>query len=508
MSFAIPRRARRALLAAAVPAALAATALPAAADAATVRVVGVGPTAVPQLQYTAAAGESNDLRVAFTGTHIHIRDSVPITPGIGCVIDETDAAICTPGRFQDRYSLGDGRDTVRYLAPHAARVDLGADDDTYFGALRDDSIGSNGLVVQDADVIGGSGNDLVTYRSSDASVRVSLDAQFNDGNRGKENIRPDFEHIEGSNGNDTLVGSNDPDKTEQYTGRLGNDTMEGLDGTDVFNEGPAPSGADTIRGQAGIDRVNYSGRTTAVTVDMQNLLRNSGAAGEGDFIDPNTNDAFGGSAGDTMMGGSGANLFVGLDGEDTLRGNGGPDHLIGAQKADSLFGGAGIDTLDSADDVADKVMDCGGDTPDTLNRDLRDINAFGCEDVNSVGILKLAPRAMAAEAGEVAKLRLSWTHPKSWKQLRSVTLRLREGGKVVGQVAIRPSSGEIEDKGGVQLVRKQSKLVRGDKKVSAQLALRISRRLADSTLDADVVATDVKGAKQVSRAAGTVQVSD
>jgi hypothetical protein len=69
MSIAISRRARRALLAAAVPAALAATALPASADAATARLVGVGPTAVPQLQYTAAAGESNDVRVVFTGTH-------------------------------------------------------------------------------------------------------------------------------------------------------------------------------------------------------------------------------------------------------------------------------------------------------------------------------------------------------------------------------------------------------------------------------------------------------
>ena len=41
---------------------------------------------------------------------------------------------------------------------------------------------------------------------------------------------------------------------------------------------------------------------------MASLLRTSGAAGEGDFIDPNTNDAFGGSAGDTMLGGSGANV--------------------------------------------------------------------------------------------------------------------------------------------------------------------------------------------------------
>ena len=501
MSHAISRRARRALLAAAVPAALAATALPASADAATVRV------ASGQLQYTAAAGESNDTRVAFTGTHIHIRDSAPITVGDGCVIDDTGAALCVPGSAQARYSLGNGFDVMRYLAPHAARVDMGADDDTYFGGGRDDSIGTNGLVVQDADVIGGTGNDLVTYRNS-STVTVTLDGQFNDGNRGKENIRPDFEHIEGSNGNDTITGSNDPNKFEQYTGRAGNDTINGLDGKDMFNEGSAPSGADTYAGQAGIDLVNYSARTTGVTVDMANLQRNSGAPGEGDFIDPNTNDALGTPFADTLIGGSGANVLIAGGGDDTLRGNRGDDTLRGDLGADSLFGGADNDTLDTADNVADKIMDCESGLSDTLNRDLRDVNATGCEIVNSVGILKLAPIAISAEAGKVAKVKLSWTHPKSWKQLRSVTLRLREGSDVVGQVAIRTASGKLEGNGGVQLVRKQSKLVRKDKKVSAQLALRISRKLADSTLDADVVATDVKGAKQVSRAAGTVQVSD
>lgn len=502
MSLAIPRRARRALLATAVPVALAVTAIPAGADAATVRVSG------GQLQYTAGAREGNDLRVAFTGTHIHLRDSAPITVGDGCVIDDTGAALCVPGSAQARYSLGDGFDTMRYLAPHAARVDMGAEDDTYFGALRRDSIGTNGLVVQPVDVIGGSGFDHVTYRLAQGGVTVSLDGQFNDGDRGKENIRPDFEDIEGSNGNDTLTGSNDPSKFEQYKGLAGNDTMNGLDGTDSFIEGDAPNGADTIRGQAGIDNVVYSGRTTPVTVDMASLQRTSGAAGEGDFIDPNTNNAFGGSAGDTMIGGSGANMFFGLKGQDTLRGNGGPDHLIGGDDPDRLFGGDENDTLDSSDTVADTIMDCGTGTSDVLQRDLRDIEATACENIISVGVLKLAPAAIAAEAGGVAKLRLSWTHPKSWKQLRKVSLRLREGQKVVGEIAIRPRAEKLDDKGAVKLVRKQTKLTHKGGKVSAELAVRISRKLADSVLDADVVATDVKGKRQLSPAAASVQVSD
>ena len=113
------------------------------------------------------------------------------------MIDATGAAICVPGNFQDQYLLGDGRDTVRYLAPHAARVDMGAGDDTYFGALREDSIGQNGKVVRPADVVSGTGNDLVTYRSSQRGVRATLDGLLNDGDRGAENIRPDVEHVEG-----------------------------------------------------------------------------------------------------------------------------------------------------------------------------------------------------------------------------------------------------------------------------------------------------------------------
>ena len=40
-----------------------------------------------------------------------------------------------------------------------------------------------------------------------------------------------------------------------------------------------------------------------------------------------------------------------------------------------------------------------------------------------------------------------------------------------------------------------------------RLAVRVAPELADSLLFAEVVATDVEGAKQVSRAAGSIQVS-
>ena len=60
----------------------------------------------------------------------------------------------------------------------------------------------------------------------------------------------------------------------------------------------------------------------------------------------------------------------------------------------------------------------------------------------------------------------------------------------------------------MRVVHKQSKLARKGKKVSAQLALEARQELADSTLGADVVATDVKGKRQLQRDAGSIQVSD
>jgi hypothetical protein len=495
MSIAVPRRARRALLAAALPAALAAAALPAGADAASVRVAG------GQLQYTAAAGENNNTVVAFTGTHIHIRDSVPITVGDGCVIDQTAAAICVPGSAQAQYSLGNGFDVMRYQPPHPAKVDMGTENDTYFGALRDDAFGVNGMLVQQADVIGGAGNDLITYRLGGGGVRVSLDGQFNDGDRGKENVRPDFEHIEGSNGIDTISGSDDPNKTEQYTALAGNDTVNGLNGTDIFNEGSAPNGADTYAGQSGIDRIDYSQRTAGVTIDMASLARNSGAPGEGDFIDPNTNDAIGTPFVDTIVGGSGANVFSGGGSGDTLRGNGGNDTLNGGTGADSLFGGLDNDTLNTNDNVADRVMNCDSGVDDVLNRDLKDVEATGCETVNSLGVLRLAPEAIRAEAGKPVKLRMSWSHPKRWQQLRKIELRLDDAGKVV----VRPAAERLEEKGAVDVLR-ASRLTRQGKTVTAHLALKLDKGLAGESLDVDVEATDVSGKRQLQRDAGTITV--
>ena len=284
---------------------------------------------------------------------------MPITVGNGCVIDATGAALCVPGNFQDRYSLGDGRDTMRYLAPHAARVDMGAGDDTYFGALREDSIGQNGKVVQHADVISGTGNDLVTYRSSQRGVRVTLDGLFNDGDRGKENIRPDVEHVEGSNGIDTLIGSDDADKVEQFSGLGGNDTLEGLGGTDIFNEGPRSRTAPTSSaGQAGIDRVNYSAADDPRHGRHGQPRRAPAARPARATSSTRTRTTPSAARPATRCSAARARTCstAAAAASTSCAATAALDRLIGGTDADKLFGGEGDDVLDAADNLADTRM--------------------------------------------------------------------------------------------------------------------------------------------------------
>ena len=105
--------------------------------------------------------------------------------------------------------------------------------------------------------------------------------------------------------------------------------------------------------------------------------------------------------------------------------------------------------LDAADNTADTTLRCEGGGNDVLIHDLRDEDAEGCENLSAVGILRLAPAAISAEAGEIAKVKLSWTHPKSWKQLRKVTLRLVRATRWSARSRSARPPKKVEGKGGV-----------------------------------------------------------
>jgi hypothetical protein len=123
----------------------------------------------------------------------------------------------------------------------------------------------------------------------------------------------------------------------------------------------------------------------------------------------------------------------------------------------------------------------------------------------SLGRLDLTPKTINAHAGGTAQLELGWTHPKSWKSLRSIRLRVLSGRATVGTITVRPLARSIRAEGVVRLVKSQ--LIRQDRSVSARLALRLPRSLAGRTLRLEVQAADREGHTQLERRAGAIRVA-
>ena len=494
------RRTRRALLAAALPVAIAAVALPSAAHAATAEVINASANGV--LGYTAGDGEVNNVRVSISGNRLVISDSAPITARNGCTLNALGDAECPIGVDSISMVLRDENDVVQYAAPHVGVV-VGEDgDDTFLGGVRE----AAGRTIQPVSFLGRAGRDTISYRFADRGVRVdTADAQQGDGRPGDlEFVNTDIERIEGSNFADVLFGS-DADNT--IIGLNGDDEIGSGDGNDFIREDQGPNGADSINGGSGVDRVLYSGRTTGVNVSLDGIA-NDGQGGEGDDVRPNVENVTGSpNGGDVIVGNSLANDFQGFGGNDNLTGAGGNDTLSGGSGNNRLAGDAGNDVINARNGELDNI-DCGENSndSDTANRDSAENRVVGCES-GSVGVLRLTPATVRAEAGEVARMRLSWRHPQGWSKLRTVELRLTQNGVPVGAITIRPRAQRITDDGAVKLVRKASRLTRKGETVTARVAIRLDESLAGQTLQVEVEATDVRGRRQLERDVGTIRVA-
>jgi hypothetical protein len=96
--------------------------------------------------------------------------------------------------------------------------------------------------------------------------------------------------------------------------------------------------------------------------------------------------------------------------------------------------------------------------------------------------------------------------PKSWKELRSLTLTANDGGNVVGSIQIDPARGRISGHGALQATPRSTVTHQG-KVVTARAWLRPAQRLAGRTLRLAVEATDVHGHLQLEPTAGTLTVT-
>ena len=196
-------------------------------------------------------------------------------------------------------------------------------------------------------LIGGEGSDTASYANAGSPVVVNLMATW-DQDTGDDtglDILEDIENLIGSAYGDELYGS-----TEENIiyGGMGNDMINGQEGDDILEGG---DGDDILKGGPGNDTASYSESTNDLYIDLTGLTSNTFEAAGDDF-----------QSIESLMGGSGADTFVGDENDNTLNGGEGDDFLYGGEGDDTLIGGEGDDTLYGEDGNDTLQGDAGADS--------------------------------------------------------------------------------------------------------------------------------------------------
>ena len=251
------------------------------------------------------------------------------------------------------------------------------DDTLSGGAGADGLVGSAGADRMD----GGPGRDTLWYDTSDAGVRVDLDAGTGGGGHAQGDTFANVEGVIGSRHSDTLEGGAGDDRLsggpgdDRLVGGSGDDWLWGNEGDDTLDGGAGNdgldggAGADSLDGGPGdADWLSYGGSDAGVHVDFGTGTARGGHA-EGDVfanvegvIGSRYGDTLSGGAGrDGLVGGAGDDVLAGGTGEDRLWGNAGDDTLVGGAGDDLLAGGAGADRMDGGPGDADRLSYGGSD---------------------------------------------------------------------------------------------------------------------------------------------------
>ena len=217
-----------------------------------------------------------------------------------------------------------------------------------------------------------------------------------------------------------------------------------------------------------------------------------------------------------LVGGDGADLLsgqgYGSDLADPARlpigfsGGNGDDDIRGGLGVDHFSGNAGNDSLQTADGNPELVS--GGPDVDSAVRDGADV-LFNVESATfgSVGRLALSPRTVTTDARKRARMTLRWTHPKTWRDLRRLELRLYRGDKRVGTIDVRPHGKRLAAHGAVQIMADAARVSHTAKTLTARLAMEFPSSLAGASLRLTVEATDLHGHKQIERDAGRIRIA-
>lgn len=205
-------------------------------------------------------------------------------------------------------------------------------------------------------------------------------------------LEDDFIEVSLADRNDSFdMQHTSPEVRASVSGGPGNDGLRGgpasdlLFGSDGADTLKGRGGPDLLSGHGGTDTADYSERSGPVTVTLPEPTApftgpivtgassifdpaprpewpvpagDDGEAGEGDDVQADVENIWGGAGGDDLIGSSAGNRITGIWGDDYIDGNAGNDILLGRAGADALRGGAGNDVIDALDGEKDWI-ECG-----------------------------------------------------------------------------------------------------------------------------------------------------
>jgi Ca2+-binding RTX toxin-like protein len=340
---------------------------------------------------------------------------------------------------------GDGQDTVDFAQYTGTRFGIYAD----LEGDRDDCMAAAPCAVRsDVEHLDGSSGDDELHGDARANTIRGMSR---------------YDEIHGGGGDDLLDGGGYNDR---LFGEDGDDRLLGGDGDDVLEDGPGadhsdggtgwdlmvqpadPDSGDRFVGGDQRDEVSYRARSEPVQVELGDPRAPQGAAGEGDSIALDVENATGGSAGDRLIGDGRDNALDGAEGDDHLAGGGGEDSLLGSDGDDVIDegnvpngpdhprGNDGTDTVDYSSRTGPIVG-----TPGTLEDDgapgEMDLVATDIEIVLFPGDRAPVAPADVQAAGGRGAVTASWSPlPVTAGPVHSYSIVVRQGGLITGWVVV------------------------------------------------------------------------
>jgi Ca2+-binding RTX toxin-like protein len=273
--------------------------------------------------------------------------------------------------FGDSIALGDSDAMGAYV------FGFGGNDVLTSGASYQNFIGGSGADTIDGGA--GPGGDQVSYAYTyndlavtGRGVIVDLAAGTAIDNWGSQDVLRNFENIEGSRYDDSLVGDSN---SNHIIGGAGADTIDGGTGSDQVNyystagdytgDLPFSGSGVSVNLAAGSATDNWGNQDVLLNIEQV-----SGSQYDDGLVgDANNNSLYGGSGADTLDGGAGDDWLRGDSGNDLINGGAGNDRvgydgnglsgisvsLINGSGV--VTGGLGTDTLNSIENITGSYFD-------------------------------------------------------------------------------------------------------------------------------------------------------